>query len=476
MRAKFPLFFYLGFFLSLNIVFNVYGYSDYPASDYPTCATFTINNNSTHFWALAQNGSQLWLSVNATYVLQNAFDNLPEIGGKVYLKSGIYPIDGIYITNKVSASDYPNQHIIFEGEGKYVSTLFLKDNANGVTSKLVDLPSYKKWAMVFVESYSNDTTIRITIKNIGFHGNRINQTKNISGLIIRNDEECFVEDNYFYMCGGHGIVHLNTIVFREAYFGRNTIYQTDFYGANPSDPDPNIPLEEQLSSMWIFRHDVVIYDNFIGWCGYRNETSFKGIGIAVSLATPSVQRNWVWGCKYGFLLTNAKFYLLINNFCDGNKEVAIYLWNSHCGIVQNNEARVGFRDSYAIILIGGNSSYNSIKINRLWVWCPQYEIQSTQYGILEQDSSDYNIIADNDIMVNATTLYSNEYIDKVGEILKEPIKTVGVHTKVYNNNLQTITATNQESPPSEIWFYNPRTLIITIGLLCAIIIFLRKII
>lgn len=93
-------------------------------------ATFVVNTNSTHFWV----NDNLWLSTNATYTIQSAFDNLPDRGGKIFLRSGIYPVDGIHITNKQKIDDSPNQQIIFEGEGNEVATLKLNDNANGASS------------------------------------------------------------------------------------------------------------------------------------------------------------------------------------------------------------------------------------------------------------------------------------------------------------------------------------------------------
>ena len=66
-------------------------------------ATYVIDNNSTHFWA----NDAMWLSTNATYTIQSAFDNLPIQGGKVFLKAGVYQVDGIYITNKAPLDDAP---------------------------------------------------------------------------------------------------------------------------------------------------------------------------------------------------------------------------------------------------------------------------------------------------------------------------------------------------------------------------------
>jgi hypothetical protein len=73
-----------------------------PTETTPT-ATYVINTNSTHFWA---NDNQ-YLSTNATFTIQSAFDNLPVQGGKIFLRAGVYPVNGIYITNKQTLDDSP---------------------------------------------------------------------------------------------------------------------------------------------------------------------------------------------------------------------------------------------------------------------------------------------------------------------------------------------------------------------------------
>lgn len=127
-----------------------------------TTSTYVINTNSTHFWV----NEDLWLSTNATYTIQSAFDNLPTQGGRVFLKAGIYPVNGIYITNKAAVDDSPTQQIIFEGEGRQVATLKLNDNASGASSKLKSFPTYANKAVVWCESYVITAGIRLTITKL----------------------------------------------------------------------------------------------------------------------------------------------------------------------------------------------------------------------------------------------------------------------------------------------------------------------
>ena len=397
-----------------------------------TTSTYIINTNSTHFWV----NENLWLSTNATYTIQSAFDNLPTQGGRVFLKAGIYPVNGIYITNKASLDDSPYQQIIFEGEGRQVATLKLNDNATGVSSKLESFPDYANKAVVWCESYKITAGIRVTITNIGIDGNRRNQQNEIAGIAIYNDWDSVIENNHLFECGGHGIMHLGSRWLRSAYITGNYVYFTDMAGQNPANPTS--PIECYLSGILSWRCDVVIRENIVGWTGYRGEdAAFLGIGISASFAL--VEDNWVWGNYIGVLISNGQFFSVTNNFIENNIN-GIYLWNAHCGTIQSNNIRISCNPDTAI-KIGGNSSYNSIKINKIWV----RDNFTAQYGIREMDSADYNTICDNDIIANSKTFVSDGNTNNVGDILT-PISTQGAHSIVTNNNIDEEVSNSSETP------------------------------
>ena len=384
-------------------------------------STYVIDNNSTHFWV----NDVMWLSTNATYTIQSAFDNLPQQGGKVFLKAGVYPVDGIYITNKASLDDAPYQQIIFEGEGRQVATLKLNDNASGVSSKLGSFPDYANKAVVWCEPYALTAAIRVTVTNIGIDGNRRNQQQEIAGIAIYNDWDSVIENNHLFECGGHGIMHLGSRWLRSAYITGNYVYFTDMSGQNPANPTS--PTECYLSGILSWRCDVVIRENTVGWTGYRGEDApFLGIGISASFAL--VEDNWAWGNYIGVLIANGQFFSVSNNFIENNVN-GIYLWNAHCGTITSNNVRISC-DPDTGIKIGGNSSYNSIKINKIWV----RDNLTAQYGIREMDSADYNTICENDIIANNKTFVSDGTSNTVGNILT-PISTTGNNTIVSNNNL-----------------------------------------
>lgn len=393
-------------------------------------ATYIINNNTTHFWV---NNNQ-WLSKNATYTIQNAFDNLPEQGGKIYLKAGVYPVNGIYITNKKAIDDSPYQQIIFEGEGKQLSTLQLNDNSRGVSSKIEAFPDYVNKAVVWCEPYNIETGIRVTISNIGIDGNRKNQHSEIAGIAIYNDWDSSIENNYVYNCGGHGILSLGSRFLRTAYITGNYVYFTDMAGQEPTTPTR--PIECHLSGIYSCRTDVVIRGNNVGWTGYRNESCFLGTGISASFAT--VENNWVWGNYVGVLIANGQFFSLSNNFIENNVN-GVHLWNAHCGTIQNNNIRL-YCNPGAGIKIAGNSSFNSIKINKIWV----RDSQIAEYGIQESDTADYNNIFSNDIIAGTTKFVSDVTINNVGTILT-PISAVGKHTTVTGNSIQPFDAQTIQS-------------------------------
>jgi predicted secreted protein with PEFG-CTERM motif len=389
--------------------------------DNMSTSEYVINTNSTHFWV--NNGS--WLSTNATFTIQSAFDNLPPQGGRVFLKAGIYPVDGILITNKEDLSDYPNQEIIFEGEGNRISTLKLNDNASGASSRIANFYSFADRAVVWCEPYNVSTGVRVTITNIGIDGNRINQQTAIAGIAIFDDWDSNIENNYLYDCGGHGILSLGSSYQRYEYIQSNTVYFTDLPGCNPATP--GAPLEGYLSGILSWRQDVVIRGNNVGWTGYRNESYILGIGISARFAL--VEDNWVWGNYIGAVIANGQFFTLKNNLLESNFN-GISLWNAHCGVVQSNEICL-FNKPDTGIKIGGNSSDNSIELNKIWVKANE----TANFGIQETDSADYNLINNNDIVATPKTFFSDVTVNAVGAI-STPISTAGPHTTASGNNIE----------------------------------------
>jgi hypothetical protein len=127
------------------------------------------------------------------------------------------------------------------------------------------------------------------------------------------------------------------------------------------------------------------------------------------------------------LIANGQFFSVTNNFIENNVN-GVYLWNAHCGTIQNNNIRICSNPDTGV-KIGGNSSYNSIKMNKIWV----RDNLTAQYGIREMDSADYNNISYNDIISNPTTFVSDLTTNSVGTILTQ-ISTIGTHTTVSGNN------------------------------------------
>jgi len=433
-------------------------------SYYPSIATYTIKTDGVYSWVVASNSAIFSNSTNSTVTIQWAFDNLPDIGGKVFLSSGLYTIRGIYITNKISVSDYPQQEIIFEGEGRYISTLKLEDNSTGVVSAYGDpFP-----AIIYVESSTDLEAVRVTIRQIGIDGNRLNQEHNIAGICLHNDWESVMEDNYFFMCGGHGIAILGGRHLRGTYINRNTVYFTDMYGNPPVSIPSDNALEYYLAAIAVWKQDVTVYDNIVGWTGETATLDFRGIGICGFVGS-RIQRNWLWGHRYGIVVSNGLFFTVSNNFLDTSKDVGIFLFNSHSGSITNNDVRVGFHEeaggkSEACIELAGTSSFNVVMNNMVWVnWIEGHPDYTSRYGIREKDTCDYNTIVDNNIVKDAHVFTSGSLPNEVGSI-DTPISTVGTHTVVADNYGFT-----SETPPSEpspsYWYQNPLTFgIIILGL------------
>ena len=399
------------------------------ASAQQAVATFLINTNSTYFWATAENGTVCWAGTNATYTIQSAFDDVAS-GGIVQLGIGQFPVLGIYITNTASQGS-----IRLTGAGEYQSTLELEADAPGQTSQNGGTYPEGFYAVVFVEGVNDNTPINIEIDNIGINGNCANQTKNIAGIVVRGGMPFEIHDNYIVNCGGHGIACIppEWFVVKEIY--HNTIYYTNMYGATPAVPPE--PVENTLSGIYCYDVDSNVFDNTVGWSGWTGSISgmnFTGVGITV-FVTDNVQENWMWGDRYGILAVDAQQLMITNNFVDGNKQAGIFLWDTHLALVSNNEIRPTFNlvgNAEAGIIIAGNSSYNTISNNMIWSWCDATHIFNTTFGIEEKDQADYNIIQDNDVIQNQTTLVSGEVVNSVGNILI-PYYTIGKHTILIDN-------------------------------------------
>lgn len=451
--------------LFLCLALNVFG-GLLAHCEYPSCATYTVKTDNVYFWVVASNSSVFSNCTNATDTIQWAFDNLPEIGGKVLLTSGLYPIRGIYITEKASISDYPNQEIIFEGEGRYTSTLKLEDASTGIVSAY-GLPFP---AIVYVESSTDLDGVRFTMRQIGIDGNRLNQDHNVAGLCLHNDWETVIEDNYFFMCAGHGIASLGGRHLRGTYINRNTVYFTDMFGNPPAPIPTENALEYYLAGIAIWKQDTTLYDNIVGWSGETGVLDFRGVGICGFVGS-EIKRNWVWGHKIGIMVRNGMFYMVSDNWCDTNKDVGIYLYDSHCGLITGNSVRVGFHDeiggkSEACIELAGNSTFNTVKDNKLWVnWLEGHPAYSSQYGIYETDTADHNTIVDNDILQDIQVFQSGVFSESVGHI-DTPISTVGNHTVVLDN----YGFTSEIVPePTVLWYNDPIKLVTVLGCLFLVI-------
>ena len=79
--------------------------------DLPATATYTVKTDDTNFWAVRDDGKQLWYSTNASYVFQSILEDSPN-DADIFIKKGTYPNVTISIPHSTA-----DRNIIIRGAG-----------------------------------------------------------------------------------------------------------------------------------------------------------------------------------------------------------------------------------------------------------------------------------------------------------------------------------------------------------------------
>ncbi len=344
-------------------------------------------------------------STNASYVIQSAVDSLPFSGGKIFVKAGVYVVDGIHVKNKQTTTYDTFEHIVLEGEGRFDTVIKLRDHAQGAVS---DEPTFTHRAVILAEPYDS-TGIRVTIRNLYIHGNNENQDYNVSGIIVRKSFAAVIEDNFVCFCSKYGIAAFEMpSTAKEVYIRRNRVSRLGLNGT--TSPETDDPLD--IVNIYCPRTDCEIVDNIAGG------TYSEGTGIYAKTSN-TVMRNWVWTNNIGIVMDGSDWQCS-HNFIEQCAEMGIYVKYGGRSLISDNRIRLGtsgYTPSHGIYL--NDAKYVTVSDNKIFT----NNGFTMTYGILENGTSaDYNTILGNYL-----------HIHESGREITTPISWKGTHTTVWAN-------------------------------------------
>lgn len=362
---------------------------------YPGAVTYTIYREGNTYYAKNAYGVIDFKGTDATAVIQAAINALPNLNGKIFIKAGVYEVNGIYIECPITVTEETQQHLILEGEGKFTTIIKLKNNADGAKSKD---PNFTERAVILAEPKggTDASGIRVTIRNLYIHGNRKNQVQNIAGIIVRGPRQAIIEDCFVYYCSKFGISFRGPYIIRENHIRRNTVYEIWNY----DESTPPSPVEENLVAIYSSIPDVTIEDNIVGGTGSGES---RGVGIRFG-ETNTIIRNWLWGHRFAIFGVNVKDSQISDNLIENNRETGIRLVDCENILVSNNRIRMGTDNvdaSHGIRLYG---SCRRIVVRGNMIWARNgYELA---YGIREGETPSDNLIEGNAILKGPGFVYT----------------------------------------------------------------------
>jgi parallel beta-helix repeat protein len=390
-----------------------------PAGNFKNTCDFVVATDGTYYYS--NNAFQLIYggAGNAGSVDGSDFDavlaaTLTAIGnkGKIHIKGGVYPTDGINIRNTVAVTDNDQQWIEIEGEG--MGNTILRGNTDSAGAASYN-GAFADRAWLMIDSY-NQTGIRTYLHDFQVDGQLDSNSANPHGVILRYGRDAMINRVYVRRCSKSGIRIVGP---NSAYRGITVmncqVYDINNYGRTVADDYDavGINLSDGVADTWLL-------NNFIGWIGYPvipetstpAYTTWKGTGILMSDSCQA-KGNTVWAVKNGLrTYQDIKDPIITDNYFDFSGTTAIFLDSCQNAVCNNNTIR--FPYTYGIYLV--DSQYNSIKLNK-------FQLRATYSSvnfINETSGSDYNEITNND----CRTLVPNTWT---------AINPVGDNTIIQNN-------------------------------------------
>jgi len=416
-------------------------------------ASYIIWTDGSTIYALnGTTGTIDYSGTDAATVINNAVTNIDE--GIVYIKSGLYilssaislksNIEIIGEKNTILKVDDGAQINAIEGTGVtnvHISNLEIDGNYANNTEKIAGGDNIQNGIYLSNCTYCH-------IENVISHDNIFHGIFLVNGCSYNNVKNCILHDN------GYRAIHSHTNCTHNLYDGNicyndgktnygglfviydgnnyntvtnNIIINDGLYGIalhGKDDEASNLPSEYNLISNNMIYSDTGLMcgiyiqnDNFDYNTISNNVIKVDGYGILQASGT-------MVGCQISnnFIKSNRKGLYIVgtfdsgkisNNYYYNDGEGSIYLKNTETSHITDNYVFKGDwnGDSYDAIHLEA-SNYNTIMNN--YIYGAGYFIR---YGIYEDASSDYNVIA----------------MNRIYDIVSTPIVKNGDHTDVYKN-------------------------------------------
>lgn len=312
--------------------------------------------------------------------------------GKIHLKSGIYPINGINITNSGAVTDSTQQMIEIEGEG--LGNTILRGNTTSAGASSTDGGfTDKAWMMID----SNGTSgIRVYLHDFQIDGVHDSNANIVSGLILRYGRDALIDRVFVRRASRNGI----NLVGPNLAFRGVTVQDCQVFDINDQDGVPGTPAITHCSGINTTggAADIFIKNNFIGWIGYVDDMT-DSLGNGISLSDSCIaEGNVIWAAKNGIqTYAGTKDHVITNNFIDFTYTTGIFLDQSDMATVHNNTIR--FPYGYGIYI--SDADKNSIQNNK-FILRATY---SSLCFINEIGTSDYNSVLSNNCEHNGTVTW-----------------------------------------------------------------------
>jgi parallel beta-helix repeat protein len=312
---------------------------------YPGAPSYTIWVKNSTYYAKAANGDiPGWgTDTNASKVIQNAIDHLPNNEGTVYIATGTYNI-----TNTISLSS--DQNLVGEGTGN----TFLETSANNPIIQIVGT------------SHENEK-FQITIRDLYLRGSNDASKTNQYGIWINYATGITVENVYIYRTyNGIGSGHSHVVLLRRVFLWECVNHGINAAGSGEWDIE-----QWQLTNVQI------------GHCGGAGIVMHYAMGIRLlgTIMTSNAHEGWVSTHTFQVMITEGDFD---NNGYDNIKMG----YDQHSGIVNSWIGAAGWSGIYLCDSSNGTKIIgNTVKINGY-------------HGIYVKDSS-LTVIDGNTVMDNS---------------------------------------------------------------------------
>jgi hypothetical protein len=310
--------------------------------------------------------------------------------GKIHVRKGIYPTDGLNIANTAAVTDADQQEIEIEGEGMFNTIFRLNTDSAGASS--TD-GAFTEKASLMIDSV-DASGIRVHLHDFQIDGVHDSNANIVSGIVARYPRNALMERLFIQRCSKNGI----NLVGPNASYRETTIHNNIIYDINDPDGVPGVDRLVNccgINTTAAFA-DAYIYNNVIGWIGYVDDVT-PWLGTCIGLNDSNIANNNVmWTCAIGIeTYADAKDQMIMNNWIDYAYTTAVLLTSNIQATCNDNIIRHPY--TYGIYL--NNTTKSEIHNNKL-IMRPTFTLAN--HFITEAGTSDENSIIGNNCFHNGT--------------------------------------------------------------------------